>query len=545
MWTADLRALRNLTLHRDGRAALLATLVSLACIVLASMGVGSAVLLSNDVITMVRGDETGALLQWCFAMTLVAPIVLSLGFGSQMLSRDLYRSPELPFLLASPVGALPLVARAYARMMATWLLLALALGLPLVIGLVTRADASAVAVAAYPVAFLGLAAPGPAVLILLRVGQERWLSRPSVRRGMMVVQVATCFALAVAILSGIFEGDRAAAALADLLGARPELPAPLAAASALMAASGPEDAHRHLWSGVLWIVATVPFLFAAASIYRRSYEVHLVTVDRPTRFAARRIWPDAPFASFLRQGSLAITRERSSVVFHAFLAVVMVGLIHFDPDATTGSGPVPEPLRAGLDLLRTWHGLTVLIATVAFLGVVAGEQGQVALLTTAPFSRGVFLASRLVAVSVPFVFSLVVAVAAGSARAGVGPVAIGVVLLAAVPVLLVTIGIAGVFGTWPAAIRLHDSVRVAESLRATLPVIGIVAATSLCFYAAAEGRRVLEACYHGHGPLSFVSGASAAWILLAASFVVAVFVFAAAAAVARRNVEKIFGPQDG
>ena len=546
MLRAELRALRNLLRTREGRQVLIGHLIVLACLVAGSMALSSRTLLGEDVLKTVRSDASGDLQRVFYGLILLLPLILLLGVGSTQLTGELFVAPRNRLLLSAPISSFALLRCSWMRSLATWTLVGWAMAAPPVLGLSTESGGSRLALLVLPLALALLVAPIVALQVLLKVVFVRWCSRPALRRALMAIQLGFCFVLALLLLMGVLRGDDVQRASMDWLAQQRDLPTWLDTPAALLAWSAgvPRSAAR-LAPTLLLLAAPWPVLGLAAANYRRAYELHLISRDRASHAARRRPWPASVERSFLRKGLLETVRLRSNLVFYAFLMVlVLIGLERgFDREAKEYEQLFPLVLHQSFEILRAWYGLSLLVACLAFLGMVGDEQRQISLLATAPFERRRLLHAKLLVVASPFVLSASLAAIGAPLIGGASWSSAGLFVLAALPLTAFFLGLLAAVGTWPWAVKLHSDVPLASNLRSVGPVLVIALVASPILFAMTKLRFALSSSYYGHGALKGWDGVQAAWLGLGVTWIAGGIALWIGTRLGRANLTRLLGPQ--
>jgi hypothetical protein len=543
---ADAQALRNLARTAEGRKVLLAQGIVLLCLVVGSMAITSRFLLDEELLQQVRADSSGDLLRLYYGMSLLLPLMLVLGVGGTQFKRALFAAPELPLLLTSPRSSFAIVGRSFTRTLAGWLLVGTAIGVPPILGLADRSAIPVTPILLLPLALTLVLAPLAAALALFQVAIVRWLSRPSLRRVLTVLHLAMCLGLALLLLSGMLRGPQLAAWIGEGIGGTELLPWWLRAPAALLGlAAGFEAPRSLLLSNLVLLVLPLPLIACTAWIHRRAFESHLVAFDPVGARTRRRTWPVSIRSSFMRKSTIGVLRVRSNLVFYGLVGVGMVAVLEGRPvaEAHDWEPLFPAPLRQAFGLLMSWYGMNILIACLAFMGMISGEQKQVALLTTTPFPRRQLLQVNLLWTASPFLFSSSLVLIGGPLLAGASLEGLGLFILFAIPMMLYLLGLVAAVGTWPTAIGLHDELPLASSLRSILPVMVIGLPAILGMSLMTKARHALTSSYHEHGPLAGFEGHDAALLVLGVTWMTGCLVFTLGYRLAVSNLERLLGPQ--
>lgn len=547
MLAGDLRALRNLFRTAAGRRVLIAQALVLVCLVLTSLGVSSGIVRHPAVREAVLGEAGGTVVRGLFAVVLLVPAVFALGMAAPQFGIALFRAPLVPLLLAAPVQAFALVRRAFLHQLFGWTVFALAVGLPPVLAVGGRLGAAPWLLApAFAAAAVALLAPLLAVLLLVRVAAVRWLAAPRVRQAIAIVHVAACCALVLALVSGFVQRREVAGALAGWLRHLDGLPALLAAPGAWpAAAAGLRQPADLLAAPLLLAAGAVLPLVCAAALYRGAFDRHCVGASVPAARSGRvrgRGWPAGSLRSLLARARLEMLRERASLAFHAFVVALLAVVLAASPPPTL-ENHLPAALAHGFGLLQLWQGLSLLIASLSFLGVVGEGAPQIALLAASPVPRGHVLLSRAVAVAGPFAVAMLAAALFAPPLWGTGFAGVAVFLAAAPAVVLWSLGFVLWLGTWPAFVRVYEDVPLANNLRSVVPVLLIGAACTAGLIGVHHLRWALVGCHHGHGPLAGMGLATALLGALGCMWLAGGAVFALGMRLGRGNLERLLGPQ--
>lgn len=527
---ADLLALKNLARTGEGRRVLAGQAIVLASIAMLGFGLGSATLLRPVVRQAVQDDPTGAdLLDLCHLVVML-PVLFVAVAGMPVIAKQLYVGSHLPLLLSAPVPALRIVAGAMLRTGFGWLLFTAALIGPLLTGMVARLGLSW-----WTALSTGLQAalwllPTLAAVTLAKVVVVRWCSGPRWRCLTLLVPVAAQIALVIALLLGIVRGDAFARRLVVLLADASAAPArwrPLLSWPALAIA----------------VLGGLALLAVASACYRRSFEVHLLTgASRPWRTRGRP-WPTSPLRSLLLKAALESIRVRGNLVFLGSLCVLLVGWFVTSGVRAPPNDRVPTAVWHAFLLLQPWQTLSLLMSTILFLAVIGSDQKQIVLLATSPLPRRTLLLSKVWLLGWPFALTMAVTVLAAIATGGATPSGMGGYLLAGVPVLLATLAVLLVVGSWPAWIRVHDDLPLANNLGSVLPSIAIGLAGVVGLVLQARAQRWIVRTYEGRGPWPELSGDLLTALLLAAAWLGSLCMLWLALRIAARNFTRLLGPQ--
>ena len=546
MLRSDLRALRNLFRTPDGRRALLGQFVVLLCTGGGALAMAGVLVGQPAVQRTVRANLDANVVLSLHTLVLLPPLLFVLAMGTQHFRGELYRASHVPALLAAPVSSLAIVVRAFLRNLFGWSLFAVALAVPPTLMLGSRLPWGATPTlgVAAAIGIVSALAPILAVQLLLRVALVRWCSSPRLRRAFALANVAVFAAVTLALVLGFLRGSEIGAVIADWLGTTPTLPWLLGAPAALpAAAAGYPGELALLLSPLLLLACALPPLALAASIYRASYDVYCSSTSPKARARGSRPWPEAALRSLLRKRRAETLRVSSNLTGYAFLATVLVVLLAQGMSRHEFEAQAPLSMRETFYLLSAWQGLSLLVASISFLGVVGDEQKQIPLLATSPLPRRVMLRAKLISLAEPFFAMLLVTALVGPVVADVSLAAVGGFLLAALPILLFLLGVILAVGTWPQFIRVHEDMPLANNLRSVVPVLVIGFLGVLTLVLQFRARTGLVACYYGHGAFAPHAGGTVAVWLLAAAWGGGTLAFVNGYALARRNMERLLDAQ--
>jgi hypothetical protein len=471
-----------------------------------------------------------------YALVTTTPVTLAFALGLASAGRELYLGNHAPLLLATPVSSRRIVLRAFLRMWVGWCGFGLAFALPAITALTVRASLAPAPVLGVALAVAVFLAPVVAGLVLAKVVLVRWCSGPRLRLLAQVAQVAFAAGVVLALLLGIVRGDELAARVSGPL----RVPAAVAWPGALPAALAGHAQAPAAWA----LLCACPaigalLLLAAAGLYRRSFERHLLVGSRRALRARSRAWPVDPMRSLLAKASAESLRMRGNLVFFAFLCALLVaGIATSAPAERDGA---PRAVAEAFLVLRAWQGVSLLMAMILFLGVIGDDQKQIALLATAPVSRRDVLRARRIVLAWPFAAMLLLAAVTAPPLRGVSLAGAFGFALAAFPLLLATLGCVLALGSWPAMIRVHADTPLASNLRSALPSILVGSAGVAALVATTEARAFLTHAYRwgwrGWDADLLTAG------FLAAAWLAGLAAYGVGARIARGNFERLLGPQ--
>ncbi len=548
MLRSDLQTLKNLVSTREGRSVLLGQAIVTTCVVVGSVALTGGVLLDEKLLDAVRNDTTGEMAHFCYATALVLPILVVLGMGFAGSNNELFQAPQLPTLLSAPISSFAIVGRSFLRMGMGCTMFSLAITIPPILGLAARTELPATPVLMAPVAVALLVAPTLAAQCLLKVVFVRWCSGLRVRQIFLLLNVLFLTGLTLLAGFGLVKGSDLAARLTEVMQNARSLPWYLDAPAGLLSWSAGLAATEDLARRSVGLATiAVGLLGFTAFLYRAAVEAFWVagTATPPAKtLSGPRAWPGRPLPSLLKKTFLESLRVRSNVIGYGLIAFLMVLTLSVSGEVQPHElDRTPRVLSELFHVWLPWHGLILLISCISFLAVIGEEQKQIALLAMAPVSRRLLLWSKILSVAAPFLACAAIVLVASSPLQATSWSALGLFALVSLPIVLFTLGLLAMVGTWPAFTQIHRDVPLASNLRSVIPVLVIGGTMSGAMLGLIKIKYALKGCYNGHGWLSGMDPTQAGITILALLWVIGGLSFALFCRLGRRNLDQLLGPQ--
>lgn len=547
MLRCELWALRNLFRTRDGRLALLSSVIVIVGIGFGSFILANQALGKGPLINAVLSDETGGRAVALYAMTLVYALLGTMALGVSQFELELFRSPRLELILVAPVSSLRIIVSTYLRTLVSWVIFGCTVGFPPLIVICLRSPISEATLLIFPLALLCLMIPLVALQQLAKIVIARWLSGSRWKVVWSLLFILTCLGLAVFIAFGFLSGRELGEAATRWLQQQTSLPWAFQAPASLLASfAGYEQPTALVASTLLFLVVPLPVLGLSALLYRRAYEAQAVGGERSIGQQGRSwSWPATPVRSLLKRSLAEAIRERGQWAGYAFLIVIMVAILKTRGDVTPPPDSDPTPLLffQAFGLLLAWQGVMLFISCFLFMGVVGEEQKHIELLALAPIRRASLIRAKLVTTSFPILACWLVPAVAGPALAQSSWWAGLCFVFMSIPTWLLTLALVISVGTWPALVRVQGDVPLMSSLRSIVPVVLVSVVAGGIYYIMAMSKKILRNCYHSRGLLGEWPPETAMITVFAAVLGFALVVFYGCYRIAVRNTERLLRPQ--
>lgn len=492
---ADLQALGNVVLRRQGRRALLAHGISLAVLAAISALMGQAMLLRPELQAALHGDLAAGragLLEAALAPAVLVAIWFAFGQGW----RALFETAELPLWLQSPLGARRPAAQVLLRVTFLAWLWGTALCGPFAAEAMARTGGGGWTVAAVPAAVLVCLLPPIALVMSAQITAQRFLHGPAAQGLATVLAALASLLFAAFLTAGAFApADLRADQFAAVVRERPALlsAATGAAADLLVGAGGGPFAPGALAAALAWVAGALLVFFAVAGWHPRA-------ADNSARVRRRRAlrrgagsWPDRPAAAVRRKELVQVLQQPGQLLGQVLFAVLIWVLasngVLVRPILETAA--LPLAARHGGAMLGLWF-LATLMALNAHMGRMALQDGgQWPLYLAAPVAPGAILRGKLRAVWLLLLWPTLVVALVGSQVLGAAPTTVAVAVAAALLGNGIALGVVAGVGTLPALLQPDETGRIGQGTRPLLLALLLVLAFELAVAPAVVGAVVL------------------------------------------------------
>jgi hypothetical protein len=392
---ADLRALGNVLVRRDGRRLLIGHGVALALITALSWLQGETTLHHPELLAALVGEQGEQSVRALLGSALSRCGVCAGWLGIGLLQRQLLDVHELPLWRMAPCTRLRPPLQAMLRTLFSTLLWSLALAGPFAVMVLQQARAPTLAYALLPLLMVAAVLPMLCTLGAIEILLTALFAGRLLRALFVAAAALASVAFSLFLMTGMFQQPEQQAAQ---LAANPGGNAPWtidAAAHALAMLCGQRGELRDLLPASLWVAGTALAFLLLSRLHPRAVEAHL-RAGRPMRLRRQRRWP-SPVAASLRKKELAQMLQQPAQLFGMLAFGVMVFVLA-QQDFFNGilrAPGLPPLVQQGTAMLVLWF-IAVLLVLFAHMGrLVLWDSQQWSLYVVAPAPPAAILRGKL------------------------------------------------------------------------------------------------------------------------------------------------------
>lgn len=486
---ADLQALANLALRRDGRRLAFGSIVALSVLALLSWFLGQAVLGSPMVLELLAPGESEPL-RGLLGYALMPATVVAGWLGLALAQRQLFDAPELPLWQSAPLRPWRAPSQGLIRATFLALLWSAALALPLVCLLLASAQAHALAWALLPLAILAALLPLLTSVLTVQIVLVRFFAGRVLQIVLTIVAALASFLFTAFLLTSVLTSEQAQAQRLIEQASRPELPWMVATGGRLLAAAtrGTLDLGALLQIGG-WVLGSLLLFLLTCRLHPAAVERHQ-RAGRPTFGSLRAFgWPSRPTASIRRKEFAQLLQQPGSLLGLLVFALLVFVLAREQVliRGILAQNVLATPVRHLLAMAALWF-LAVLMVLYAHMGrLVLWDGPQWGLYLSAPARPAALLAGKLQAIWLLLGWPLLVVLGIGRQLLGADWPALLTFAAIGLAGNTVALGVVAVIGTAPLLMRPDAGGQLAQGHRslgaALLLVLAFELAVSPAFVA--------------------------------------------------------------
>jgi hypothetical protein len=539
---ADLSALGNVLVRRDGRRLLLGHGVALALITALSWLQGDVTLHHPELLAVLVGDQGEQSVRALLGSALSRCGVCAGWLGIGLLQRQLFDIHELPLWRMAPCSPLRPPLQALLRTLFSTLLWSLALAGPFAVMVLQQVRAPALAYVLLPLLMLAGVLPmlcslGAVEIVLTALFAGRLL------RALFVAAAALAsVAFSLFLMTGMFRHpDQQAALLAANPGNAPWTID--AAAHALAMLCGQRGELRDLLPAGLWVAGTLLAFLLVSRLHPRAVEAHL-RAGRPLRLRRQRRWPSRVAAS-LRKKELAQMLQQPSQLFGMLAFGVMVFVLA-QQDFFNGilrAHGLPPLVQQGTAMLVLWF-IAVLLVLFAHMGrLVLWDSQQWSLYMVAPARAAAILRGKLQGIFLLLLWPVIVVVLAGHYLLHVDAETLLWFSGLALAGNLVALGVVATVGTLPLLTRPDLSGQMASGWRSFVATLLLVFGFEAAMAPGFIGWQALAVYVARRGPVSAAQATAFAPTVLVVAWLLALVLGGGGVWLGGRNFRRLLRPR--
>ena len=541
----ELRTLSNLFLRRSGRKELIGFLILISCTLFGGLIIGHTFVDDSRVVEALQKDDTGTLARLLLATALLPTVMLALAVAMQQVRDGLFARPDIELVLTSPSPPYSSLLMVFLRVLIGTTTIGASILIAPTVLVLLRANLSLLGILMIPPAIVLCTGPVIAVIVAMQVLLKRFLATPRIELAFQFVGAVVMIAFALIVMIGFMSGDDEAERLMKLLQKVEKPPALLDwPAQLLLAPSGLGMPVSSLGGLLLLAILPAAVIGVLGPLYPRAYENSVVSgppIFRSRRGHGRR-WPATLFKSILARDLAEVRQVPANLFLFVFLAILVVWIGISSLWSPPSGGAIPSLAHEVFGLVPRWTMALLISASLVTPGMVFGEKAQWPLLASAPIDRRTLLLGRLIGLSSPPAWCLLVTVVTAVAL-GTSALGAALFLLVAIPSFVLTMATVAFAGTLPFTANTHAKSSGMDLVGVLLPQVFVIGQAIGLLVLAMKAQSWTRRYYESRGPFEGWPEAAIYATLLGSLWVVGLGVAFLEWKLAVRQHEKLLDPR--